>query len=427
MKRVAAVLGFVALFIDIGEGAPAKKPKLVLTIVIDQFRYDYLARFRSDYTGGIARMLDRGAVFTSAYYEHFPTLTAIGHSTILSGATPNTSGIVANEWIDRESGREVTSVGDDSVWLLGGRPGIRGASPHRILVSTLGDELKMSNRGQSKAIGVSIKDRSAILTPGRMANGAYWFDPASGNFVSSTYYFQALPDWAAKYNAGRDVDRYLGRAWLPFDAKPGAGAYITLPAERNRIFYDALERTPFGNEIIEQFAEAALEGEQLGRGPSTDVLAVSFSSNDRIGHTLGPDHPQIRDIAIQTDRIIGRLIQFAEAKAGAGNVLVILTSDHGVSPAPAQSALRHMPGGVVKPAAIVQKVQDALTAKYGEGDWVQLKKGLQSIFLDHKLMAGKNLSEADVQNTAAQALRTIPHVARVSRARSFWPAHRSAI
>jgi predicted AlkP superfamily pyrophosphatase or phosphodiesterase len=413
MKRIVALLALSVFFVGAGGAVPPKKPKLILTIVIDQFRYDYLTRFRSDYKAGLARLLDHGAVFTSAYYEHFPPVTAVGHSTILSGATPSISGIVANEWVDRESGKDITSVSDTAVKQLGGNPGGAAASPHRLLVSTVGDQLKMANNNQTKVIGVSSKDRSAILPAGRMANGAFWFDTASGNFVSSTYYFEVMPDWATKYNASRAIDKYLGKSWMPFNAKPGAEAYTVLPANRDKIFYDALERTPYGNEIIEQFAEAALEGEQLGRGPGTDILSVSFSSNDRIGHLVGPDDPQVRDVSIQTDRVIGQLIRFAEIKAGVGNVLVVLSADHGVAPVPAESARRHIGGGFLRPDTITKALQTALSAKYGAGDWVQKKNGLEIIYLDRKLIAGKKLNEADVQNTAAEALRSIPHIARV--------------
>jgi predicted AlkP superfamily pyrophosphatase or phosphodiesterase len=414
MKRILALLTLSVLFVSADSAAPPPpKPKLILAIVIDQFRYDYLTRFRHEYRAGIARLLDHGAVFTSAYYEHFPPVTAVGHSTILSGATPTQSGIVANEWVDRITGKEITSVSDTTVKLLGGKPGDPAASPNRLLVSTVGDELKIANNNQTKVIGVSSKDRSAILPAGRMANGAFWFDTGSGNFVSSSYYFEEMPAWAAKYNASRAVDKYLGKGWLPFDAKAGANPYTTLPSTPDKTFYDALERTPYGNEIIEQFAEAALDGEKMGRGPGTDILAVSFSANDRIGHILGPDDPQIRDISIQTDRIIGRLLTFAETKSGPGNVLVVLTADHGVSPVPAESARRHMPGGFIKPDMIVKSLQSALSSRYGDGDWVQKKTGLEIVYLDRKLITGKKLKEADVQNTAAEALRAIPHIARV--------------
>jgi predicted AlkP superfamily pyrophosphatase or phosphodiesterase len=188
--------------------AALPKPKLVIAIAIDQFRYDYLTRFRDDYTGGLKRLLDQGADFTNAHYIHVPTVTAVGHSTFLSGATPAMSGIIANEWWDREAHKRVTSVSDETTRILGGT-GV-GSSPRRMLQSTVGDELKMSGKG-GKVIGVSIKDRSAILPVGHMADGAYWFDGKTGNFVSSTYYFAELPKWAAELNASRPADKFAGK------------------------------------------------------------------------------------------------------------------------------------------------------------------------------------------------------------------------
>src|SRR3954451_7776199 len=185
--------------------APTKKPKLIVNLAVDQFRYDYLTRFRTEYTGGLKRLWEHGAVFTNAFYEHFPTVTAVGHSTMLTGATPSVSGIVGNEWYDRETQKQVTSVSDDQTVLLGATG--RGSSPRRLLVSTVGDELKMAN-GHSKVIGISSKDRSAILPVGRMANGAYWFDVNTGNFVSSTWYFPQLPAWAEKFNSSRAADQW---------------------------------------------------------------------------------------------------------------------------------------------------------------------------------------------------------------------------
>jgi predicted AlkP superfamily pyrophosphatase or phosphodiesterase len=227
MKKLLSAL---LLFAAFGYAAETKKPKLVVAITVDQFRYDYLNKFRASYTGGFARMLDQGAVFTNAYYEHFPTVTAVGHSTILSGATPSISGIVGNEWYDRETGKQVTSVSDDTVELLGSDAGKGGASPRRLLVSTVGDELKMAN-GRSKVVGLSSKDRSAILPVGRMADGAYWFDVGSGNFVSSSFYFKQLPDWAAKFNQSRVVDQWAGRDWAPFETKGETKAFLKLPAK----------------------------------------------------------------------------------------------------------------------------------------------------------------------------------------------------
>lgn len=405
-------------------GAAPNKPKLVLAVVIDQFRYDYLTKFKSDYKGGLGRLLDHGAVFTNANYEHFPTVTAVGHSTFLTGAIPSISGIVANEWIDRELGKQIFSVTDTTTKMVGASG--EGGSPRRLQVSTVGDELKMSTRacmdatgdranfveaGCPKVIGISIKDRSAILPAGHMANAAYWFDPASGKFVTSTYYRSNLPDWAAKFDSGNAIDQYLGKTWLPFD-NPKAKAYRTVGAEKIKKNYDDLERTPYGNEMTEKFAEAAVEGERLGGRGVTDILAVSFSSNDRIGHLLGPDRTEIRDISIQTDRILGELFKFLDGKLGTGSYVVVLTSDHGITPTPEVMRERNMPGGRIPEAKLRSAILDSLNEKYGKENWL-LGAPKFSAYLDRKIIHDRKLSEAEVQKTAAEALRRVEHVARV--------------
>ena len=312
---------------------PAKKPKLVLAVVVDQFRYDYLLRFRTDYHGGIARLLENGAVFADARYPQFPTVTAVGHSTILSGATPSVSGIIGNEWLDREADETVTSVSDKTTALLGGTPATKGSSPHRLLVSTIGDELKMAGR-HSKVIGISIKDRSAILPVGHMANAAYWFDNESQHFVTSDYYMKQLPAWVAKTNADRPTYKYLGTDWNAIDAKPGDKPYCTMKAGAEVRFCGAIENTPFGNELLEEFAEKAIEQEQLGAHDGTDILALSLSSNDYVGHERGPDSPEVRDISVRTDQLLGKLLDFINTRIGQENVLVVFTADHGVAPVP---------------------------------------------------------------------------------------------
>lgn len=390
---------------------PSKKPKLVVVVVIDQFRYDYLNRFRDSYTGGLARLLDQGAVFTNAHYEHFPTVTAVGHSTIMSGATPSISGIVGNEWYDRESGKQVTSVSDSNAELLGGEPNKKGSSPHRLLVSTVGDELKMANP-QAKVIGMSSKDRSAILPAGRMANGAYWFDVATGNFVSSTYYFKKLPDWVVKFNESREVDHWGGSNWNPFDAKENAKPFLKLPAANAKNYYNLLDRSPFHNDLLEQFAEAAIAGEQLGADDITDVLSVSFSANDRVGHAMGPDSPEVRDISIWTDRTLGRFFDFLDKKVGAGSYMVVLTADHGVAPLPEVMQQRKMPGGRIPEGTVLNAIQNGLTAKYGAGDWVAGKSGPAPYF-NYDLIRDKKLDLEEVQKTAADTLRDVPYIYRV--------------
>ncbi|MEO8597599.1 MAG: alkaline phosphatase family protein [Candidatus Solibacter sp.] len=391
---------FALLAASLVHAAP-NKPKLVLTVVIDQFRYDYLTRFRADYTAGLARLLNQGAVLTNAYYPQVPTVTAVGHSTILTGAIPSISGIVANEWYDRDEKAHVTSVSDARTQLLGGTAGAAGASPSRLLVSTVGDELKLAGAGKPRVVGISLKDRSAILTAGRMADGAFWFDTTTGNFVSSTYYYKELPAWAKEFNARRPADKYLGVTWLGHK----------LPDQTATLFTE-LEYTPFGNELMEQFVEKALAAEALGTRGVTDVLALSFSSNDYVGHRYGPDSPEVRDVTLATDKLLARLFAAVEKQVGVGNYLVVLTSDHGVSPVPEVNAARRMPGGRIDPAAIKATVQAALARKYGPGDWVAGNWDL-AVYLNQPLIANLKLDLGAVQREAAAAIQAIPHVARV--------------
>ncbi len=388
--------------------APGGDVRLVLLVAIDQFRYDYLTRFRSEYSHGFDRLLRTGANFVNANLDHYPTVTAVGHSTMLSGATPKISGIVGNDWYDREEGEQVTSVSDKSVQLLGGSPGT-GSSPRRLLVSTVGDELKRSGRADSKVIGVSFKDRSAILPAGHMADGAYWLDLKTGAFVSSTYYFPTLPAWVAAFNGERQADKYAGVEW-----KFGAGAanMLKFAAAPGPELYEAVYTSTYGNELLERFAEDAVRQEKLGQRDATDVLTVSFSSNDAVGHKYGPDSPQAHDISVQSDRILGKLFAFLDSAIGMQHVLVVLTADHGVVPVPERLEQDHMPGGRFSNTLLFDTMQEALTSRFGAGNWVQATAGTSPYF-DRKLVAEKGLAMGEVERVAAQSIENLPHVARV--------------
>ncbi len=385
-------------------GAAPKKPKLVVAIVIDQFRYDYVARFRGEYTAGFNRLLTKGALFTHANYIHFPTVTAVGHSTFLTGATPSVSGIVGNDWFDREENKHVTSVSDSQTQLLGGAG--EGASPHRLLVSTIGDEIKMADGGKSRVIGISLKDRAAILLAGHMANGAYWLDLKTGNFVSSTYYFSDLPGWVKDFNKGRPTEKYRGATWLnhklPEDLKQLYGNSDESP----------LEASPFGNDLVEMLAERALAAEQLGKHEGADLLAVSFSSNDKVGHDYGTYSAEEHEVTVRTDQILERLFQAIDRQVGLDNVVVVLTGDHGVAPSAEESAANHMPGGRMAETTVKDAIQAALARKHGAGDWVAGSWNL-SIYLNYDLIAKKGLDPAAVRRTAADAALGVTHIFRV--------------
>jgi predicted AlkP superfamily pyrophosphatase or phosphodiesterase len=380
----------------------SRPPKLVLAIVVDQFRYDYLTRYRSEYTGGLKRLLEEGASFTNAKYRNFPTVTAPGHATVLTGATPAATGIVENEWWDRATGTVVTSVSDARTRLLGG--GGAGSSPRRLLQSTIGDELKAAGKG-GKVIGISFKDRSAILPAGHSADAAYWFDGAAGNFVSSNYYFRALPDWVDEFNKAKPAEKYAGQEWLKHKMPSGG-----------RAFYDALDATAFSNELLQQFALRALAAEKLGAGAKTDVLIVSYSGNDYVGHAYGPDSEEVHDAAVRVDKLIGDLMRAAEAQAGTGNVLTILTADHGTAPVPEENVKRKLPGGRLDSEQLQATLELVLQTKFGGGKWIAYGgagAGTGTIYLNPATLGAVRADVTEVETVAANALRTLPHVFRV--------------
>jgi len=396
---------------------PADGPaiRLVLLIAVDQFRFDYLTRFQSEFSDGFKKLLSDGAVFTNANLEHYPTVTAVGHSTMLSGATPSVSGIIGNDWFERETGTVVTSVSDPAVKVLGAETGV-ASSPHRLLVSTLGDELRMASaapKGSPAALrvyGVSLKDRAAILPVGRGADAAFWWDITTGAFVSSTYYMKDLPEWVRAFNKHKSWETETGAAWTALTAPQTV--LRQLPSERGADFYEAIYGSPFGNDLLLDFTEELLRREQIGTRNATDLLSVSFSSNDSVGHTYGPDSPQVRDIAVRTDRSIGRLLADVNKVVGLDRTLVAFTSDHGVAPLPEWLNERGLPGGRMTTAELFDPVQAALTKAFGEGKWLLATAG-SSPYLDYDLIEQRRLDAADVRRVAAAAVAKVRHVARV--------------
>lgn len=411
MKRILAVL---ALFCAALHAQTAAKPKLVVAIIVDQFRYEYLQRFNADYHAGFRRLVEQGAVTDNAHYIHAGTETAPGHSTFLSGATPSISGIIANEWYDRASAMAVTSVEDHATTLVSGVPGEIGASPVNLLAETLGDRIRQQG-ADARIIGVSFKDRAAILPAGKAADGAYWWSVNSNTWVSSTFYMKSLPEWVKKINDARPYMRAFGAQWFGLDAKKGDAPFCTMAAGDDRIRYcSSLMATPWGNEMIEEFAEKALTAEHLGHHDGTDLLTVSFSSNDAVGHAVGPDAPEVRDISRRTDLLLGKLLDAIDREAGLSNVTLVLTADHGVAPMapiPGQTVYNPM-GGRLSAGLLGNAIEDALNAKFGEGDWVEANTGTM-IVLNRRVAEKCKAEWVQVQETAAEAARKFPHIARV--------------
>ncbi len=387
---------------------PVEDPKLILFVAIDQFRYDYLPRFRDEYTGGLKTLLDQGANFANAHLEHYPSVTAVGHATMLSGATPALSGIVGNNWYDRRSGEDVTSVSDKRSVLLGVPEAASGSTPHRLLVSTIGDELKRSGSPDSKVFGISMKDRGAILPAGHMADGAYWYHSPTGAFVSSDFYFPELPSWVKSFNAAGHNSQFVGKTWLEADGDlPARVAPSKLGPELNAAVYGS----PFGNDLLELFAENLIQEERLGQRGVTDLLAVSFSANDAVGHGYGPDSREAHAVSLSVDLALGRLFDTLDQSVGLENVLVVLTADHSVSPLPEILEAQKMPGGRVQ-GEFFERARTALKDEYGRGEWIAGTAGTSPYF-DYALMARKRIDRAEAENVVAAAMREHPQVARI--------------
>jgi hypothetical protein len=417
-NMVVVLLSLSMLAASAAAPQPAAGPgvRLILLVTVDQFRYDYLTRFRADYSQGFRRLLDGGAVFTDASLEHYPTVTAVGHATSLSGATPSVSGIIGNDWFDRATGVNVTSVSDPTVTPVGSTRAAMAASPRRLLVSTLGDEMKMAAgapKGAADAprvIGMSLKDRSAILPGGRGADASYWWDTETGNFVTSTYYMTDLPGWVRAFNERRTTDSLAGKAWTLL-AQPSTSLKV-MPVKPSAELNDAVWASPYGNDLLLSLAEAALEHERLGQRGVTDLFSVSFSSNDSVGHTYGPDSPQVRDIAIRTDRVIGQLLDRVDALVGLRHTIVAFTTDHGVAPVPEVAQQRSLPAGRLTSKELFGPIETALAERYGPGKWILGTAG-SSPYLNHRLMAQMKIEQAEARAVAAQAAMAVPHVARV--------------
>lgn len=388
--------------------ADADEPRLVLVIVVDQFRHEYLNRFGADFDAGLARLLAEGAVFSDAHLAHYPTVTGVGHATVLSGALPSASGIIGNDWFDRGLGRNVNCVWDPGVDRLGA-PG-DGASPHRLLASSLADELKIARGAGTKVIGISRKDRAAILTPGRSADAAYWIDGDTGRVVSSTWYFEALPPWVERFNQGDLPGSFAGRPWHARDDE--SQVFFTIPTAPREALVDAVGRSPFSNQMLVELAREAIAEEQLGQRGVTDVLTVSFSANDSVGHAFGPESPEVRDITLRTDAHIGQLLDLVDASVGLDRTLVVFSSDHGVAPVPEEQRARRLPGGRFDGALLFGAIDAALDGAFGAGDWVRGTAG-SSPYLDHALIRERGLDGAAVRRLAADAAEAHPNVARV--------------
>jgi predicted AlkP superfamily pyrophosphatase or phosphodiesterase len=336
-------------------------PKLVVVLVVDQLRADALDRYRADFKGrGFRLFLDKGAYFEDCYYDYANTKTAPGHATIGTGAYTDGHGISSNAWWDlsRNKNRPITSVEDDRYRILGAVHAVKepGASPLNLRASTVGDSLRLATRGEARVFGVSLKDRSAILPAGYSANGAYWVEPASGAFITSSYYMEALPDWVTAFNSGDRATEAAQEAGVP-DTKE---------------FFEQVGLTPAANSYELDFARALITNEQLGNHPVTDMLFISLSANDLVGHRDGPDSPQARQMVDALDVQLDTFFAWLDKNVpgGLANTWIALSADHGVAPVPATALALGMPSATIDMHKFVASLNEAMNAKFSPGEKV---------------------------------------------------------
>lgn len=389
---------------------------LVVGIVVDQMRYDYLFKFWNKYSeGGFRRLVREGFVFGNANFNYVPTNTAPGHACIYTGTTPSVNGIINNEWFDRNSGNVIYCVNDTSVMPVGTTSISGKMSPKNLLTTTVTDQLRLATNMKSKVIGIALKDRGAILPAGNMANAAYWHDPYTNNWISSTYYMKDLPAWAKEFNSRKMADSLTSMQWTTYlpiseytESSPDDNPYEGLfKGETKPVFphdLPALKKeeselirvTPFGNTFTKEFAVAAVKGERLGKGEATDFLAVSFSSTDYIGHMYGINAIELEDAYIRLDRDISDFLNFLDTWTG-NNYLLFLSSDHGAVNNPEYSLDHHIKGGNFASRKLSDSLKTYLKNLYGS-DSLVLNASSHNIHLNRAYILSKKMNLEEIQN-----------------------------
>ncbi len=416
-KKILLSTWFLFCLLSLAAQPYQKPPKLVVGIVIDQMRYEYIYRYWDKYGNtGFKRILNEGMNCRNTRYNYVPTFTGPGHASIYTGTTPMHHGIVANDWFDRSSGKNMYCSADSTAQTLGSTSAAGKMSPRNLLSTTVTDQLRLISNFQSKCIGIALKDRGAILPAGQLANAAYWFDAGNGNFISSNYYMQELPQWVQDFNAAKRADTYLQQTWntlLPIEqytesfpdqnpyegsivaGNPGVFPYV-LPDLFKQSGYGIVRYTPWGNILTTEMAKAAIIGEKLGKSAVTDFLAVSYSTPDYVGHVYGPHAIETQDIYLRLDKELGEFLQFLEKEVGKDNVLIFLTADHGGAEVPALLMDKKANAGYFPYKIIKDTVNTFISKLLGDGNWVLAYEN-QQVYLN-KILIEKR----------AQALASIP-------------------
>jgi len=407
-----------------------QRPKLVVGIVVDQMRWDYLYRYYDRYTadGGFKRLLQQGFTCDNTFIPYVPTVTAPGHTSIYTGTVPAVNGIAGNTWWDPAQQREVYCTEDKTVKTVGSGTNLGLQSPRNLLVTTICDELRLATNFQGKVIGVAIKDRGGILPAGHSANAAYWYDNQTGDWITSTYYMTDLPQWVKDLNAKKLVDKYYDKDWntlypintytqsttdeKTYESKNiGTGFPYDLKKQKGKS-YGVIASTPYGNSFTVDMAKAAIEGERLGTDAITDFLAVSFSSTDYIGHAFGPNSIEQEDDFLRLDKDLGEFFNYLDGKIGKGQYTVFLSADHGAAHVPGFMAENKLPGGKFNEGAILEQLNQTLKDAFGVDKLALTITNYQLVLNNNVIKADKKLNKEDIIAASIDFLTKQEPVAR---------------
>jgi predicted AlkP superfamily pyrophosphatase or phosphodiesterase len=430
---------FVILFISLSTSSQVpnsglkqntlQRPKLIVGIVVDQMRWDYLYRYYDRYQadGGFKQMLSQGFSCENTLIPYTPTVTACGHTCIYTGSVPAINGIIGNEWWDYTNSKMTYCAGDMNVTTVGSTSAAGQMSPRNLLVTTIGDEMHLASNFHNKVIGVALKDRASILPAGHSANAAYWFDDLTGGWISSTYYMNDLPNWVKELNAKKMVDQYFAKDWktlypiesytqstpddVPYENKPFGKGFPYLLSPFIGKNYGLIHVTPYGNSFTFDMAEAAIQGEQLGTGNFPDLLAISLSSPDYIGHTFGPNSIEAEDGFLRLDKDLGDFLRFLDKQVGKGNYLIFLSADHGVAQVPGFLKDHKIPAGSVETNALTDQLNNFLKDKF-KSDKLAIGIINYQVYFDHNKMNGDRLNRDAVYKEAINFLSSQPGVSR---------------
>nr|WP_308269362.1 alkaline phosphatase PafA [Prevotella sp.] len=424
-----ALLGCGTASAQQSNAAAIERPKLVVGIVVDQMRWDYLYRYQKRYTdGGFKRLLGEGFSCENTMIPYVPSVTAIGHTCIYTSSVPSIHGIAGNNFV--KDGKKVYCTDDDSVKPVGTTSVAALMSPRNLWVSTIGDEMKIASNGRAKVVGVALKDRASILPAGHNPNGAFWFDDQTGCFITSSYYMDRLPKWVEAFNDKRLPEQYLSQKWNTLYPKNTytesttdeneyengirEGVKATLPLNLPELYkkygYGIIRNTPFGNSLTLDMAKAAIDGEQLGADDETDLLTVSCSSTDYIGHQVGTHAIETEDTYLRLDKAIADFLTYLDSKVGKGNYLVFLSADHGAMNNAAFLQDRRIPAGSWDASATAKKLNHVLAKEYPEaGDIVKTVMNYQ-VFFNRDVIKSKQLDFDNIKQTVVNVLKEDPSV-----------------